>query len=95
MIGIVLVAIYILLFVQAGLSAGLVVYHPHPVRLTSFLLSRSVLRQAKKKIPLLLPGFESLEIGEEYCGPFSDTVNTLLPAAGAPLCVTSWELFRR
>ncbi|XP_037252578.1 telomere-associated protein RIF1 [Falco rusticolus] len=35
---------------------------------------KSVLRQAKKKIPLLLPGFESLEIVEEYSGPFSDTV---------------------
>ncbi|NXK11022.1 RIF1 protein, partial [Herpetotheres cachinnans] len=35
---------------------------------------KSVLRQAKKKIPLLLPGFESIEIAEEYSGPFSDTV---------------------
>ncbi|NXW50080.1 RIF1 protein, partial [Nyctiprogne leucopyga] len=33
---------------------------------------KSVLSQAKKKIPLLLPGFESIEIAEEYSGPFSD-----------------------
>uniref|UniRef100_A0A8C3R3A2 Replication timing regulatory factor 1 n=1 Tax=Cyanoderma ruficeps TaxID=181631 RepID=A0A8C3R3A2_9PASS len=37
-----------------------------------FLLSRSVLSQAKKKIPLLLPGFESIEMSEECSGPFSD-----------------------
>ncbi|KAJ7424916.1 hypothetical protein WISP_26112 [Willisornis vidua] len=35
---------------------------------------KSVLSQAKKKVPLLLPGFESIEIGEEYSGPFSDTM---------------------
>ncbi|NXF07513.1 RIF1 protein, partial [Smithornis capensis] len=35
---------------------------------------KSVLSQAKKKIPLLLPGFESVEIGEESSGPFSDTM---------------------
>ncbi|NWI25095.1 RIF1 protein, partial [Sula dactylatra] len=35
---------------------------------------KSVLSQAKKKIPLLLPGFESIEIAEEYSGPFSDTM---------------------
>ncbi|NWW75493.1 RIF1 protein, partial [Climacteris rufus] len=33
---------------------------------------KSVLSQAKKKIPLLLPGFESIEISEECTGPFSD-----------------------
>ncbi|NWT57749.1 RIF1 protein, partial [Erythrocercus mccallii] len=33
---------------------------------------KSVLSQAKKKIPLLLPGFESLEMSEECSGPFSD-----------------------
>ncbi|NXC99028.1 RIF1 protein, partial [Certhia familiaris] len=33
---------------------------------------KSVLSQAKKKIPLLLPGFESIEISEECSGPFSD-----------------------
>ncbi|NXU88043.1 RIF1 protein, partial [Xiphorhynchus elegans] len=33
---------------------------------------KSVLSQAKKKVPLLLPGFESIEIGEECSGPFSD-----------------------
>ncbi|NWV29712.1 RIF1 protein, partial [Origma solitaria] len=35
---------------------------------------KSVLSQAKKKIPLLLPGFESIEISEECSGPFSDTM---------------------
>ncbi|NXU08020.1 RIF1 protein, partial [Pardalotus punctatus] len=35
---------------------------------------KSVLSQAKKKIPLLLPGFESVEISEECSGPFSDTM---------------------
>ncbi|XP_059676479.1 telomere-associated protein RIF1 [Gavia stellata] len=35
---------------------------------------KSVLSQAKKKIPLLLPGFESIEIAEEYSGPFSDVM---------------------
>ncbi|XP_053925915.1 telomere-associated protein RIF1 isoform X2 [Cuculus canorus] len=35
---------------------------------------KSVLSQAKKKIPLLLPGFESIEIAEECSGPFSDAV---------------------
>ncbi|NXX97227.1 RIF1 protein, partial [Centropus bengalensis] len=35
---------------------------------------KSVLSQAKKKIPLLLPGFESLEIAEECSGPFSETM---------------------
>ncbi|NXB04396.1 RIF1 protein, partial [Cnemophilus loriae] len=33
---------------------------------------KSVLSQAKKKIPLLLPGFESIEVAEECSGPFSD-----------------------
>ncbi|XP_074403929.1 telomere-associated protein RIF1 isoform X2 [Zonotrichia albicollis] len=33
---------------------------------------RSVLSQAKKKIPLLLPGFESMEVSEESSGPFSE-----------------------
>ncbi|KAL2302072.1 hypothetical protein Nmel_009482 [Mimus melanotis] len=32
----------------------------------------SVLSQAKKKIPLLLPGFESIEMSEECSDPFSD-----------------------
>ncbi|NWQ96360.1 RIF1 protein, partial [Burhinus bistriatus] len=35
---------------------------------------KSVLSQAKRKIPLLLPGFESMEIAEEYSGPFSDAM---------------------
>ncbi|NXP17252.1 RIF1 protein, partial [Scytalopus superciliaris] len=35
---------------------------------------KSVLSQAKKKVPLLLPGFESIEVGEECSGPFSDTM---------------------
>ncbi|NWI86778.1 RIF1 protein, partial [Pitta sordida] len=35
---------------------------------------KSVLSQAKKKIPLLLPGFESLEMSEEHSGPFCDTM---------------------
>ncbi|NWU48080.1 RIF1 protein, partial [Dromas ardeola] len=35
---------------------------------------KSVLSQAKKKIPLLLPGFESMEIAEEYSSPFSDAM---------------------
>ncbi|KFQ82524.1 Telomere-associated protein RIF1, partial [Phaethon lepturus] len=35
---------------------------------------KSVLSEAKKKIPLLLPGFESIEIAEEYSGPFSDAM---------------------
>uniref|UniRef100_A0A672V048 Replication timing regulatory factor 1 n=1 Tax=Strigops habroptila TaxID=2489341 RepID=A0A672V048_STRHB len=35
---------------------------------------KSVLSQAKKKIPLLLPGFESIEGAEEYSGPFSDAM---------------------
>ncbi|NXP14993.1 RIF1 protein, partial [Thinocorus orbignyianus] len=33
---------------------------------------KSVLSQAKKNIPLLLPGFESMEVAEEYSGTFSD-----------------------
>uniref|UniRef100_A0A8C0H0L4 Replication timing regulatory factor 1 n=1 Tax=Chelonoidis abingdonii TaxID=106734 RepID=A0A8C0H0L4_CHEAB len=33
---------------------------------------KSILSQAKKKILLLLPGFESVEIVEESSGPFSD-----------------------
>lgn len=36
-----------------------------------------MLSQAKKKIPLLLPGFESIEMSEECSGPFSDMVNIL------------------
>uniref|UniRef100_A0A672V0Z3 Replication timing regulatory factor 1 n=1 Tax=Strigops habroptila TaxID=2489341 RepID=A0A672V0Z3_STRHB len=43
---------------------------------------KSVLSQAKKKIPLLLPGFESIEGAEEYSGPFSDAVNILLTPLG-------------
>ncbi|NXC74735.1 RIF1 protein, partial [Anhinga anhinga] len=35
---------------------------------------KSVLSQAKKKMPLLLPGFESIEIAEECSGPFSDAM---------------------
>ncbi|XP_062434616.1 telomere-associated protein RIF1 [Rhea pennata] len=35
---------------------------------------KAVLSQAKQKIPLLLPGFESIEIVEEYSGPFSDAM---------------------
>ncbi|XP_075285810.1 telomere-associated protein RIF1 isoform X3 [Opisthocomus hoazin] len=37
---------------------------------------KSVLSQAKKKIPLLLPGFESIEIAEECSGPFSDAMES-------------------
>ncbi|NXE01751.1 RIF1 protein, partial [Chaetorhynchus papuensis] len=37
---------------------------------------KSVLSQAKKKIPLLLPGFESIEMSEECSGPFSDTMES-------------------
>ncbi|NXC42176.1 RIF1 protein, partial [Penelope pileata] len=33
---------------------------------------KPVLSHAKQKIPLLLPGFESVEIAEEQSGPFSD-----------------------
>ncbi|NXS95866.1 RIF1 protein, partial [Jacana jacana] len=35
---------------------------------------KSPLSQAKKNIPLLLPGFESVEMSEEYSGPFSDAM---------------------
>ncbi|XP_009460091.1 PREDICTED: telomere-associated protein RIF1 [Nipponia nippon] len=35
---------------------------------------KSVLNQAKKKIPLLLPGFENIEMAEEYSSPFSDAM---------------------
>ncbi|KGL92490.1 Telomere-associated protein RIF1, partial [Charadrius vociferus] len=35
---------------------------------------KSVLSQAKRKIPLLLPSFESVEVAEEYSGPFSDAM---------------------
>ncbi|XP_050755627.1 telomere-associated protein RIF1 isoform X1 [Gymnogyps californianus] len=35
---------------------------------------KSVLSQAKKKIPLLLPGFESIEIAEDYSSPFSNVM---------------------
>ncbi|KAM9550434.1 telomere-associated protein RIF1 isoform 1-T1 [Guaruba guarouba] len=35
---------------------------------------KSVLNQAKKKIPLLLPGFESIEEAEECSSPFSDAM---------------------
>ncbi|XP_065696752.1 telomere-associated protein RIF1 isoform X2 [Patagioenas fasciata] len=35
---------------------------------------KCVLNQAKKKIPLLLPGFESIEVAEECSGPFSDAM---------------------
>ncbi|NXY72661.1 RIF1 protein, partial [Glareola pratincola] len=41
---------------------------------------KSVLSQAKKKIPLLLPGFESMEIAEEYSGSFSAMENSQLDA---------------
>ncbi|NXB75756.1 RIF1 protein, partial [Donacobius atricapilla] len=37
-------------------------------------LKLSVLSQAKKKIPLLLPGFESIEMSEECSGPFSEVM---------------------
>uniref|UniRef100_A0A452HQ55 Telomere-associated protein Rif1 N-terminal domain-containing protein n=1 Tax=Gopherus agassizii TaxID=38772 RepID=A0A452HQ55_9SAUR len=37
---------------------------------------KSILSQAKKKILLLVPGFESVEIVEESSGPFSDAVST-------------------
>uniref|UniRef100_A0A8D0FYG6 Replication timing regulatory factor 1 n=1 Tax=Strix occidentalis caurina TaxID=311401 RepID=A0A8D0FYG6_STROC len=46
---------------------------------------KSVLSQAKKKIPLLLPGFESIEIAEDCSSPFSDAVNILLTLMGASL----------
>uniref|UniRef100_A0A674JJU2 Replication timing regulatory factor 1 n=1 Tax=Terrapene triunguis TaxID=2587831 RepID=A0A674JJU2_9SAUR len=36
---------------------------------------KSILSQAKKKILLLLPGFESVEVVEESSGPFSDAVS--------------------
>ncbi|NWJ01599.1 RIF1 protein, partial [Crypturellus undulatus] len=35
---------------------------------------KAVLTQAKQKMPLLLPGFESVELAEENSGPFSDTM---------------------
>uniref|UniRef100_A0A8C6ZZN8 Replication timing regulatory factor 1 n=1 Tax=Nothoprocta perdicaria TaxID=30464 RepID=A0A8C6ZZN8_NOTPE len=35
---------------------------------------KAVLTRAKQKTPLLLPGFESVEIAEEYSGPFSDAM---------------------
>ncbi|NXS73273.1 RIF1 protein, partial [Pandion haliaetus] len=35
---------------------------------------KCVLSQAKKKIPLLLPGFESIEVAEDCSGPFSDVM---------------------
>ncbi|NXN31045.1 RIF1 protein, partial [Nycticryphes semicollaris] len=35
---------------------------------------KSVLSQVKKNIPLLLPGFESVEMAEECSGPFSDAM---------------------
>ncbi|CAN0157251.1 unnamed protein product [Bubo scandiacus] len=35
---------------------------------------KSVLSQAKKKIPLLLPGFENIEIAEDCSSPFSDAM---------------------
>ncbi|NXH16284.1 RIF1 protein, partial [Bucco capensis] len=35
---------------------------------------KSVLSQAKKNIPLLLPGFESIEIAEDSSSPFSDVM---------------------
>ncbi|NWW54294.1 RIF1 protein, partial [Pedionomus torquatus] len=35
---------------------------------------KSVLSQAKKNIPLLLPGFGSVEMAEEYSGSFSDAM---------------------
>lgn len=77
---------------QAGVSAAPVAYLQKLKILP--LLSRSVLSQAKKKIPLLLPGFESIEIADDYSGPFSDVVNILLTPVGASLHVTSWKLVR-
>uniref|UniRef100_A0A8B9MEQ5 Replication timing regulatory factor 1 n=1 Tax=Accipiter nisus TaxID=211598 RepID=A0A8B9MEQ5_9AVES len=47
---------------------------------------KSVLSQAKKKIPLLLPGFESIEVAEDCSGPFSDVVGILLTPVGASFC---------
>ncbi|NXO00076.1 RIF1 protein, partial [Rhinopomastus cyanomelas] len=35
---------------------------------------KAVLSKAKKKIPLLLPGFEGIQMAEDYSGPFSDTL---------------------
>ncbi|NXD12939.1 RIF1 protein, partial [Nothocercus nigrocapillus] len=35
---------------------------------------KAVLTHAKQKMPLLLPGFESVELAEEYSGPFSDAM---------------------
>ncbi|NXJ80651.1 RIF1 protein, partial [Trogon melanurus] len=35
---------------------------------------KSVLSQAKKNVPLLLPGFQNIELAEDYSGPFSDTM---------------------
>ncbi|XP_054237242.1 telomere-associated protein RIF1 [Indicator indicator] len=35
---------------------------------------KAVLGQAKKKMPLLLPGFENVEMAEDYSSPFSDVV---------------------
>lgn len=50
-----------------------------------------MLNQAKKKIPLLLPGFESIEGAEEYSGPFSDVVNILLTPLVASLCIIAGD----
>lgn len=57
-----------------------------------------MLSQAKKKIPLLLPGFESIEMSEEFSGPFSDMVNipNIRGKCGKnPEAGISWELFSR
>ncbi|NXA53362.1 RIF1 protein, partial [Nothocercus julius] len=35
---------------------------------------KAVLTHAKQKMPLLLPSFESVELAEEYSGPFSDAM---------------------
>uniref|UniRef100_A0A8C9FNN3 Replication timing regulatory factor 1 n=1 Tax=Pavo cristatus TaxID=9049 RepID=A0A8C9FNN3_PAVCR len=40
---------------------------------------KPVLSQAKQKMPLLLPGFESIAVADEQSGPFSDEVNVLFP----------------
>ncbi|NXS52298.1 RIF1 protein, partial [Brachypteracias leptosomus] len=51
---------------------------------------RSVLSQAKKQIPLLLPGFESIEMAEDYSGTFSDAVeNSQLDAKISGMDVNS------
>lgn len=48
-----------------------------------------MLSQAKRKIPLLLPGFESIEVAEEYSGPFSDVVS--VDVVHPTRCFTVWN----